>query len=59
MGHRLVGVAVDDEANDRKGEAIAQQFCDDPATLGVVGHVNSGVTIAASAVYAQCELEIG
>jgi branched-chain amino acid transport system substrate-binding protein len=30
-------------------------FCEGP-TLGVVGHVNSGVTIAASRVYAGCGL---
>jgi branched-chain amino acid transport system substrate-binding protein len=55
-GARVVAAALDDEASDPKGEAVAKAFCDDPAVLGVVGHVNSGVTIAASAVYGRCGL---
>jgi branched-chain amino acid transport system substrate-binding protein len=56
LGAKIVAVAADDEASNHQGEAVAQQFCDDPAILGVVGHVNSGVTIAAAAVYARCGL---
>jgi branched-chain amino acid transport system substrate-binding protein len=56
LGARIAAVAADDEASNQRGEAVARQFCDDPAVLGVVGHVNSGVTIAASAVYARCGL---
>jgi branched-chain amino acid transport system substrate-binding protein len=56
LGAKIVAVAADDEAGNQRGEAVARQFCDDPAVLGVVGHVNSGVTIAASAVYAGCGL---
>jgi branched-chain amino acid transport system substrate-binding protein len=56
LGAKIVAVAADDEANNQRGEAVARQFCDDPAVLGVVGHVNSGVTIAAAAVYAGCGL---
>jgi len=55
-GARIVAVAADDEASNQRGEAVARQFCDDPAVRGVVGHVNSGVTIAAAAVYAGCGL---
>ncbi len=56
LGAKVVAVAADDEASNQRGEAVARQFCDDPAVLGVVGHVNSGVTIAAAAVYAGCGL---
>jgi branched-chain amino acid transport system substrate-binding protein len=56
LGAKLAAVAVDDEANNAKGEAVAKGFCEDPALLGVIGHVNSGVTIAASTVYAGCGL---
>jgi ABC-type branched-subunit amino acid transport system substrate-binding protein len=52
LGAKIVAVAADDEASNQRGEAVARQFCDDLAVLGVVGHVNSGVTIAAAAVYA-------
>ena len=47
LGARVVAVAADDQADTQKGAAVAQGFCDDPADLAVVGHVNSGVTIAA------------
>jgi branched-chain amino acid transport system substrate-binding protein len=56
LGARIVAVAADDEASNPRGEAVARQFCEDPAVLGVVGHVNSGVTIAAAQVYAGCGL---
>src|ERR1700676_2414063 len=56
LGAKIVVDAADDGADAAKGEAAAKHFCDDPATLGVVGHANSGVSIAASAVYAGCGL---
>jgi branched-chain amino acid transport system substrate-binding protein len=56
LGAKVVAVVADDAASNQRGEAVARQFCDDPAVLGVVGHVNSGVTIAAAAVYAGCGL---
>jgi branched-chain amino acid transport system substrate-binding protein len=56
LGAKIVALAADDEASNARGEAVAGQFCDDPAVLGVVGHVNSGVTIAATRVYARCGL---
>src|SRR5580704_7017587 len=42
LGAKIIAVAADDAANEQRGEAVAQQFCDDPSVLGVVGHVNSG-----------------
>src|SRR6202022_3732558 len=41
LGAKITAVAADDEASNQRGEAVARQFCDDPAVLGVVGHVNS------------------
>jgi branched-chain amino acid transport system substrate-binding protein len=55
LGAKVVVDAEDDKANAAEGEKVAKSFCDGP-TLGVVGHVNSGVTIAASKVYAGCGL---
>jgi branched-chain amino acid transport system substrate-binding protein len=51
-------VAVDDKADVEVGKAVAKSFCDDPAILGVVGHVNSGVAIATGKVYADCGLAV-
>jgi branched-chain amino acid transport system substrate-binding protein len=56
LGAKVVLVSADDRADAAEGKAVAQRFCDDPKVLGVVGHVNSGVTIDASSVYAACRL---
>src|SRR5437667_9117703 len=42
----------DDQADPKLGPTIAQKFAD-AKVAGVVGHLNSGVTIPASAVYSQ------
>src|SRR5262245_5928863 len=56
LGAKVLAIAVDDEASNDKGAVAAKQFCDDPLNLGVVGHVNSGVTIAAARLYGNCGL---
>jgi len=53
---RVETVVADDEASDAKAQTIARAFCDDPTVLGVVGHVNSNVSITASGVYQACGL---
>jgi branched-chain amino acid transport system substrate-binding protein len=55
LGAKIVADALDDKADAGAGESVANAFCAGPA-LGIVGHVNSGVTIAASKVYATCSL---
>lgn len=45
----------DDQADPKLGPTIAQKFVD-AKVAGVVGHLNSGVTIPASAVYNQANL---
>jgi branched-chain amino acid transport system substrate-binding protein len=57
-GTKVTGVALDDKADAAAGKAVAKTFCDDPAVLGVVGHVNSGVAIATGQVYADCGLAV-
>ena len=58
LGAKIVLVPADDRADAAEGKAVAQRFCDDPQVLGVVGHVNSGVSIEASNVYAACRLSM-
>jgi branched-chain amino acid transport system substrate-binding protein len=48
-------VAEDDAADPKQGTAAAQKLCDAKVN-GVVGHLNSGTTIPAAKVYAQCGL---
>jgi branched-chain amino acid transport system substrate-binding protein len=56
LGARVEPRVADDEASDTKGQAVARGFCEDPTVLGVVGHVNSNVSITASNVYQACDL---
>lgn len=58
LGATVVLVAADDRADAAEGKAVAQRFCDDARVLGVVGHVNSGVSIEASNVYKACGLSM-
>jgi branched-chain amino acid transport system substrate-binding protein len=57
-GAKVVAMALDDKADAETGKAVAKSFCDDPAILGVVGHVNSGVAIATGQIYADCGLAV-
>jgi branched-chain amino acid transport system substrate-binding protein len=49
---KFVLVGEDDQADPKTGTTVAQKLVDDKVN-GVVGHLNSGVTIPASAVYHQ------
>lgn len=44
-------VAVDDRANAETGKEVAQQLVD-AGVVAVIGHLNSGVSIAAAPIYA-------
>ena len=45
-------ISEDDQADEKMGPIIAQKFAD-AKVAGVAGHLNSGVSIPASAVYNQ------
>ena len=49
-GRKLQAVMRDDEGDGARAAQIAQEFVED-GVLGVIGHVNSGPTIAAAKVY--------
>src|SRR5213593_2739164 len=55
-GRQFEATVADDEGSDARGQTIARAFCDDPTILGVVGHVNSNVSITASTIYQTCGL---
>ena len=49
-------IAAEDDAGDpRQATAVAQKLCDQNVA-GVVGHLQSGTSIPASAIYAKCDL---
>jgi len=52
---KFVMMSEDDQADPKLGPTIAQKFVD-AKVAGVVGHLNSGVSIPASAVYNQAGL---
>src|SRR5438876_450059 len=56
LGAKVALVSGDDRADAGEAKVLAQQFCDDARVLGVVGHVNSGVSVEASTVYKGCGL---
>ena len=52
-GIKFVAVSGDDQGDPKTGVTVANTFASDPALLGVMGHLNSGVSIPASKVYAD------
>ncbi len=56
MGIKLEFVAMDDQADQVIGLQVAQKLVKDPAVLGLVGHMNSGVTLKTQAIYAPANL---
>ena len=49
-------VSEDDAADPKQGTTVAQKIADDKSISGVVGHYNSGVTMAAQPIYAGANL---
>jgi branched-chain amino acid transport system substrate-binding protein len=62
MGYRVVVEGVDDESDSDVAVAVAQQIADDVAAgkrvLGVIGHLNSGQTLAAMDIYKDLPLVV-
>src|SRR6516225_6433211 len=56
MGFQVSFVPYDDQAKPDVGVANAKNIIADPAILGVIGHLNSGVAIPSSEVYKNVDL---
>jgi branched-chain amino acid transport system substrate-binding protein len=56
LGITFVAVSGDDQGDPKTGVNVANQFASDPALVGVMGHLNSGVSIPASAVYDRANI---
>jgi branched-chain amino acid transport system substrate-binding protein len=57
-GRTVALVAHDDNADPDEGVSVARKLCDDPATLAVIGHFNSGVVRATLPIYGACGMPI-
>ncbi|MDR3685897.1 MAG: branched-chain amino acid ABC transporter substrate-binding protein [Coriobacteriia bacterium] len=55
-GLKFVGIPGDDQGDPKTGVTIANTFASDRQLIGVVGHLNSGVTIPASKVYNEAKI---
>ncbi len=53
LGIEFKAVDGDDQGDPKTGVTVANTFASDANLLGVMGHLNSGVTIPASKVYAD------
>ncbi len=58
LGITFEGVSGDDQGDPKTGVTVANQFASDTSMLGVVGHLNSGVTIPASKIYNEAKLPV-
>ena len=56
LGIKLEYVNADDQGSEEVGTVVAQRVAADPSVLGVVGHVNSSVSLRAMLVYARSNL---
>lgn len=55
-GIEFVVVAGDDAGDPKTGVTVANSLASDRSVIGVVGHVNSGVSIPASKVYSDANI---
>ncbi len=56
LGITFEGVDGDDQGDPKTGVTVANTFASTPGLLGVMGHLNSGVSIPASKVYNENQL---
>ena len=50
-GRNLILDFRDDQGDGSRAATIAQEYVDNPAIIGVIGHVTSGAMVAAAKVY--------
>lgn len=55
-GFELVFEPKDDQGDQARGTANAQDIVNDPAILAVIGHLNSGIALPASVIYDKAGL---
>lgn len=56
LGKKLVVLKKDDAASLNQGMIIAHEFANDPGVTGVIGHINSYISIPAASIYEFAKL---
>lgn len=57
-GHTFKLIQLDDKADPREGTLVAQKTCEDDKVLALLGHLNSGVTLATLPIYSDCSMPV-
>ena len=57
-GRKLVLVTEDDKGDPKDAVTVAHKVVQDKSIIGVMGHLNSGTTLAASSVYAEAGIPV-
>lgn len=57
-GKTLVLVTEDDKGDPKDAVTVAHRISQDKSILGIMGHLNSGTTLAASPVYAEAGIPV-
>jgi len=57
-GHTFKLMQLDDKADPREGTLVAQKACEDDSVIALLGHFNSGVTLATLPIYTDCSMPV-
>jgi len=57
-GKKLALVIEDDKGDPKDAVTVAQRIVDDKSIIGVMGHLNSGTTLAATPVYGEAGISV-
>jgi branched-chain amino acid transport system substrate-binding protein len=57
-GNTFSLLQLDDKADPREGTLVAQKACEDDNVLALLGHLNSGVTLATLPIYSDCGMPV-
>ena len=57
-GNTFKLVQLDDKGDPREGTLVAQKACEDDQVIALLGHLNSGVTLATMPIYSDCDMPV-
>lgn len=57
-GRKLVLITEDDKGDPKDAVTVAHRIVQDKSIIGIMGHLNSGTTLAASPIYAEAGIPV-